>query len=184
MIAAKDNTSVLAPDNTQEKFNDNQLYFLFDEMSGNHDKFIDLYVNRDNDFNENHVGVKAYHFMNGRGCPTDGLKADYADIYAKKIVLVNGDQTVTVKPSELEVSLNTEDFYTKTEVDQDFVKTEDLSAVALSGDYEDLSNTPTLATVATTGSYDDLTDTPNVYTKDEVDQLIANLREELGGGGE
>ena len=52
-----------------------------------------------------------------------------------------------------------------------YAETSDLSSVAFSGSYSDLSNTPDLsiyaqsadlATVATTGSYDDLTDTPTI----------------------
>ena len=67
------------------------------------------------------------------------LKANAADVYAKT------------------------DTYNKTEVNEalaEKVDSDDLAAVATSGDYSDLSNTPNLATVATSGSYDDLTDKP------------------------
>lgn len=42
---------------------------------------------------------------------------------------------------------------------------EDLSAVATSGSYTDLSNTPNLSTVASTGSYNDLSDRPSIPAK-------------------
>ena len=53
-------------------------------------------------------------------------------------------------------------YYTKTEIDNTFVKPADLATVATSGDYTDLSNTPNLATVATTGDYGDLTNKPTI----------------------
>ena len=116
-ITAKENTSVINPDNTQEKFNDNQVYFMFDEDSGNQDRSIDLFVNRDNDFNESHVGVKAYHFMNGLGCPTDGLKGEYATIVAKNFVIKDDNKEVAIGIDNLNVSLDTDKYYTKAEVD-------------------------------------------------------------------
>ena len=67
------------------------------------------------------------------------------------------------------------------ENDSNFIESSDLAAVALSGDYDDLSNKPTiptktsqlendsnfvessdLAAVATSGDYDDLTDKPTI----------------------
>lgn len=104
-ITAKENTSVINPDNTQEKNNDNQIYFMFDSDSGNNDKKINLFVNRDNDFNESHVGVKSYHFMDGLSCPKDGLKGDYAYIVAKGFIVAGDGEN----PSE---------YYTKEEVDK------------------------------------------------------------------
>ena len=43
-----------------------------------------------------------------------------------------------------------------------YAKKEELSRVAFSGSYNDLSNKPTYATVATTGSYNDLEDKPTI----------------------
>ena len=43
--------------------------------------------------------------------------------------------------------------------------TADLSAVATSGDYDDLIDKPNLSAVATSGSYNDLTDKPTIPTK-------------------
>ena len=43
-----------------------------------------------------------------------------------------------------------------------YTKTSDLSAVATSGAYSDLSGTPNLSTVATTGDYDDLLNKPTI----------------------
>lgn len=160
-LVGKDNTSVLCPDNTQEKFNDNQLYFMFDFDSGNQDRKIDLYVNKDNDFNESHVGVKAYHFMDGLSCPTDGLKGDYSTIVAKNFIMKDGEKTANIGINDIQVSLNTDNFYTKEEIDEtvsslgddidetleDYAKTEDLSEVAFSGDYDDLINTPHIPTI-------------------------------------
>lgn len=45
-----------------------------------------------------------------------------------------------------------------------YAKTENLSAVATSGDYNDLSNSPVLATIATSGSYNDLNNVPTLAT--------------------
>lgn len=45
-----------------------------------------------------------------------------------------------------------------------YTKTEDLAAVALSGDYDDLSNAPILASVATSGDYNDLLNKPAAQT--------------------
>ena len=167
-LVSKDNTSVLRPDNTQEDFNDNQLYFMFDIDSGNYDRKIDLYVNKDNDFNDSHVGVKAYHFMDGLSCPTDGLKGDYSAIVAKKFIIKDGGKTVTLGANDVDVSLDVSNFYTKTEIDNeissavasineqlgDYAEIEDLSTVAFSGDYNDLINIPASATaqVITEGS--------------------------------
>lgn len=160
-VVAKDNTSVLRPDNTQEDFNDNQLYFMFDFDSGNQDRKIDLYVNKDNDFNEGHVGVKAYHFMDGLSCPTDGLKGEYSTIVAKNFIMKDGDKSASLGIDDIRISLNTDNFYTKDEIDktvsslgedvdetlEDYAKTEDLSGVAFSGDYADLSNKPHIPTI-------------------------------------
>lgn len=115
-LQTKDNTSVINPTNTIEKNNDNQVYFLFDTDSGNQDRKIDLYINRDNDFNESHVGVEAYHFMDGLSCPTDGLKGDYADIVARNFIIKNGGKSATIGIDGISVSLDTNDFYTKEEV--------------------------------------------------------------------
>lgn len=104
-ITKKNYTSVINPDNIYEDFNDNQVYFHFDDDSGNQDKQINLFVNRDNDFNDSHVGVKSYHFMNGLGCPTDGLRGDYSYIVAKGFIKAGEGEV----PSE---------FYTKAEVDK------------------------------------------------------------------
>ena len=40
----------------------------------------------------------------------------------------------------------------------------ELSTVATTGSYNDLTDKPNLSTVATTGSYNDLTDKPNLST--------------------
>lgn len=46
-----------------------------------------------------------------------------------------------------------------------YTPTSNLSAVALSGSYNDLLNKPVLATVATSGNYNDLTNKPTIPTK-------------------
>lgn len=43
-----------------------------------------------------------------------------------------------------------------------YAQTKDLSAIATSGDYNDLNNTPSLAAVATSGSYNDLSNKPTI----------------------
>lgn len=48
--------------------------------------------------------------------------------------------------------------------EQTNLEVDDLHAVAVSGDYNDLSNTPALATVATSGDYNDLSNTPTLAT--------------------
>ena len=55
---------------------------------------------------------------------------------------------------------------TSIEVVDEQARTElnNLSAVAKSGDYDDLNNKPSLATVATTGNYNDLIDKPSLAT--------------------
>lgn len=55
-----------------------------------------------------------------------------------------------------------------------YAKDSDLSDVATSGDYDDLSNTPDLAPVATSGEYDDLSGKPelaDVATSGEYNDL-------------
>lgn len=47
-----------------------------------------------------------------------------------------------------------------------YAESADLSTVATTGAYSDLTGTPTLATVATTGDYDDLTNKPTIPTVD------------------
>ena len=47
--------------------------------------------------------------------------------------------------------------------------TDDLAAVATSGDYDDLLNKPELATVATSGDYDDLINKPSIPSFDVTD---------------
>lgn len=47
-----------------------------------------------------------------------------------------------------------------------YAETADLATVATTGAYSDLSGIPTLATVATTGDYDDLTNKPTIPTVD------------------
>ena len=170
-ITAKENTSVINPDNTQEKFNDNQVYFMFDEDSGNQDRSIDLFVNRDNDFNESHVGVKAYHFMNGLGCPTDGLKGEYASIVAKDFVIKDDDKEVSIGIDDINVSLDTDKFYTKDETDAlldekaDVVTT--LAGYGITDAYTKTEVDTSLSAKA---------DSSTVYTKAEVDAMIAELK--------
>lgn len=175
-LQAKDNTSVINPTNTIEKNNDNQVYFLFDTDSGNQDRKIDLYINRDNDFNESHVGVDAYHFMDGLSCPTDGLKGDYADIVARNFIIKNGGKSATIGIDGISVSLDTNDFYTKegTEIKIDeavalinrelskYIKKTELSSVATSGKYSDLSDKPYIPTKVS-----DLQNDSGFITKDE-----------------
>ena len=103
-ITKKNYTSVINPDNTREKFNDNQVYFNFDNDSGNQDKKINLFINKDNDFNDSHVGVLSYHFMDGLSCPADGLKGDYSYIVAKGFIVAGGGESPA-------------DMYTKGQVD-------------------------------------------------------------------
>lgn len=49
----------------------------------------------------------------------------------------------------------------------------DLSAVAKTGSYTDLTNKPSLATVATTGSYNDLINKPNIPSEITVDTTLS-----------
>ena len=59
-----------------------------------------------------------------------------------------------------------------------YAKTADLSTVAKTGSYNDLTNKPTipsipaLSTVATSGSYNDLKDKPTILTEDQIISLI------------
>lgn len=167
-ITAKDNTSVINPDNTQEKFNDNQVYFMFDDNSGNQDRSIDLFVNRDNDFNESHVGVKAYHFMNGLGCPTDGLKGDYATIVAKNFVIKDDDKEATIGIDDINVTLDVDDYYKKDETDELLDEKADV-ATTLAG--YGIADAYTKTQVDT--ELADKADANNVYTKTEVDDELA-----------
>ena len=157
-ITAKENTSVINPDNTQEKNNDNQVYFMFDEDSGNQDKSINLFINRDNDFNESHVGVKSYHFMNGLGCPTDGLNGEYSYIVAKGFIKAGEGEV----PSEI---------YTKAETDALLNEKADV-ATTLAG--YGITDAYTKTEVDT--SLSAKADSSTVYTKEEVDAMIAELR--------
>lgn len=172
--------------NLQQKFNDNQIYFKFDY--GNEDQKIDLYINRDNDFNRSHTGVKAYHFMDGLSCPTDGLVGEYADIIAKNITLKNGDDTITISADGDGFSLDTTKYYTKEEVDEELNgkadKSTTLAGYGIENAYTKTEVNNLLTNKANTSSVYTKTQTNNlldakanandVYTKQEVNTLIQN----------
>ena len=91
-----------------------------------------------------------------------GLSGDYADLTNKPTI-----PTLTSQLTNDSGFITSASVPTKTSElinDSNFVSSTDLSAVAYSGDYDDLTNKPTLATVATTGDYDDLLNKPTIPT--------------------
>lgn len=82
-------------------------------------------------------------------------KADKSDTYTKS----QTDTLLSAKANSSDLStVATSGSY------NDLSDTPNLSTVATSGDYNDLENKPNLSTVATSGSYDDLTDKPTIDT--------------------
>ena len=57
-----------------------------------------------------------------------------------------------------------------------FLTSNDVAAVAMSGNYSDLSGTPSLATVATSGDYGDLLNTPDLSTKQDTLVSGSNIK--------
>jgi hypothetical protein len=87
------------------------------------------------------------------------------------------DKAIVVNtPTALDGKADKSNTYTKTETNTLLsakANTSDLSTVATSGDYDDLTNKPELSEVATSGSYDDLTDKPTIDNEIKSDSTNA-----------
>ena len=90
------------------------------------------------------------------------------------VASVNGQQGVIVLDADdIDDAATTHKFISSAQLNTlaSAIQPGDLSTVATTGNYSDISGTPTLATVATSGSYNDLSDKPSIPAVAPVDSV-------------